>query len=390
MSSYIQVFRHNRTATGAKFSGIPGVNLYHRTASFFRFTAGELYKLTPGYVTNAFVNPMVAVRLHLLNVEFFKDDQTETVDQLPAFLVSKVRAPILDTGMDVVQNLNSLAAFWRSLVEFRYLALDTFQVGFVTLQEAWVRNRFASTEGCEFGQANVNTYNFRGWRKRFRFNGARKTSIPVAKSITLDSQGANLTLDRPVKDYLNITYLGDTQPITNQFKARLLEGEAIVPAITLKAWKAGLVTGLDPTKESLESQVYPLLNVLQYLGMNVSEFWPFGFPAGQHLVGIIQAQRLLFLFPRIFTQGQRVVIDLAAKFKGLVQLSTLCLGWIKTILKSFTHCTLLRKLYHRISVLSKHRPDTAKSRTVGIDLNLRKGKPLYPLVKTQGLYGLIL
>jgi hypothetical protein len=118
MSTNRQIFRHNRTATGAKFSGIPGVNLYHGPSSFYRFGVRELYKLTSGYVTNAFVNPMVAVRLHLLNVEFFKDDQTETVDQLPAFLVSKVRAPILDTGMDVVQERGSPYIPWLKLRGF--------------------------------------------------------------------------------------------------------------------------------------------------------------------------------------------------------------------------------------------------------------------------------
>jgi hypothetical protein len=85
-----------------------------------------------------------------------------------------------------------------------------------------------------------------------------------------------------------------------------------------------LVTAPKP-KEGLERQVYPLLHVLQDLRVNLLQFRPVLLPAGQQLMGRIQAERLLFIMPGLPALLKCLVIDLAAKFQDSVQPGALTL-----------------------------------------------------------------
>jgi hypothetical protein len=344
MSTNRQIFRDNRTTTGAKFSRVPWVNLYHGPSSFYRFGVRELYKLTPGYVTNALVNPMVAVRLHLLNVEFFKDDQPETIDQLPAFLVSKVGTPVLDAGMDVVKRLNSLAAFRRSLIEFAYLALDTFQVGFVTLNPAFTLNLITIRQRGKGGQTKINANHIRGYGQGLRLNDTGEASVPITESVALNRKSFTLALDRPVKNDFDIAYLGQVNltivkesPVTFFLWIR----KTIVPVERLKARITRLAATFDTLKESPESQVDTLLSVLHCLGVSLLEKFIIHPPQRQELVGIIPAQRLLFILPGVLSDFKRFVVHKAASTKLSLQALSLRFGWKNPKLKCLTHISII-------------------------------------------------
>lgn len=341
MDTNRQIFRNSLATTRAILRRAFRVDSEIAPTSVFCFVGAKIQHHSPGNICNALVNGLVPVGLHPVNVELFKDDQAESIDQFPAFLVSKVIASVFDTGMNVVQGLNSLAAFWRSLVKLAYLALDTLKVRFVALYPALPFYRFAIGQRGKGGQSKINANHFATDRQWLRFDNAGKTGVPIAKPVTLDGERFTLALCWPVQDDFNVANFRDGQPGTRQLKTGLFEREAIIPPVSFKTREAGFISGLDPAKESLKSQVNPFLYILKYLGMNVFELRSFGFPSGQHLISIIQTQRLLLLFPRIFTQSQRIVIDFAAKFKGLVQLRTLRFGWIEPVPERLSHTVII-------------------------------------------------
>lgn len=358
MDTLRQVFFDNRTTTGTSLGSVFGVNQYNTPASFCRFARGVLYKSPPGYVSYSLVNGFVAVCLHPINVQIFKDHQPKTVDQLSAFLMGKIITPVFDTGMNVVKSLDSLTSLRTTLWKRTHFALDTLQVLFVLLHPALAFNRFTCAKCGKSGQAQVNTGHLRRYRQRPWFNFTRETSIPVTQSIALDSERFNSTFNGPVQLNFHVAYFGQSQVVISQLKARLLERETVISAKALVSWETVFMTFSDPAKKRLESQVNSLLNVLQYLRVNVSQFGITDLPARQLLVGIVQAQRFSLLLPGATTQIECTVIDLAARLKCFVQASALRFGWVDTVLECFTHSYIC--VNYSINVLQRQMAKAAR------------------------------
>lgn len=336
MDTNRQIFWHNLTTTGTPLRGPSGVNQDKPPSSLCRFDVGMLHKLTPGHIRNAPVNGAIAVGLHRLNSQVLKHDQAEAVDQLTAFLVREVVPPVLDAAMDMVQGLDRSGPLRRPPIQLAHLALDSFQVLFISFHPTLPFDGLTGAEGGKSGQAQVKPNHFSRQRQRFWLNFTRKTSKPVAYPISLDGQSLDRSLDGPVQLDLDLANLGEKQPFP-QLKPRLLKGEAGVPAKALEARIAVFMAGFDPLKEGLKSQVNPLLNVLQDLRMNLGQFRPLRLPSSQDFVGLVQAQGLLFLLPGQTTQRQSVVIDAPARFKSLLKPGTLLFGWKEAVLKCLTH-----------------------------------------------------
>jgi len=121
----------------------------------------------------------------------------------------------------------------------------------------------------------------------------------------------------------------------------LFEGETVVARLTPETRDSRGLSGFDAPKEGLESQVHPRLNILQYLRVNLAQFRLFHLPAGQELVGFVQRQRLLFLFPGVLARGQCFVIDPTACIQGLQQQGSLMVGWVQAKLIGFQHRTIV-------------------------------------------------
>ena len=111
-----------------------------------------------------------------------------------------------------------------------------------------------------------------------------------------------------------------------QFETRLLEGEARVPTVS-QTWIARLFACLHSTKESLESQIHSLLNILQDLGMDTHQFGMISaFQTSEPFIRVVQRKGLLFLLPGVFASGQRLVVDPTTKFQRPIELGALAPG----------------------------------------------------------------
>lgn len=390
VDTFRESFINQHSAPAAHFGCVAWVNQYHNAPSFYRFGRRELYQLVPCYIRNAFSQRVVLN--HPLDIQVLKSDKAIVIDQFPAFFVSKVTPFIGDSVMNVSNNLFCLAPFWCPIRLFTQFALCFSQRLFFLTKEAGIFNRLTIGEGQKSCQPQVNPNRQIADRQRLWFNFTRETGIPVADRIALNCQGLDSSLNRPVQFDFDITYFGDGQPIT-QLETRLLEGETVIPAKALKAGKAVFVSGLNPAKERLKSQINPLLHVLQDLRIDLGKFWIVGFPAGQYLVGIIEAQALLLDFPNLLTQTKRRVVDLSANLKGLIKAGALRFGWKHPVFIRLSHTDILRKTRNLSNCVNSIVKFIARTgwKPVGTGQLLERiGKPLYPLVKTQGLYGLFL
>ena len=390
-------FINQHSAPAAHFGCVARVNLYHSTPSFYRFSRCELYQLVPSYIRNAFSQAMVLN--HPLDVQVLKSDKAIVIDQFPAFFMSKVPPLVGDPVMNVSDNLFGLTSFRRSTYLLAQFTLRFSQRLFLLAKKAGISNSPAMREGQKRSQSAVNPYCQPANRQGLWRGFTTETSEPVTDRIALNGQGFDSTFDGPMQLNPDISYFGDGQPIT-QLKTRLLEGETIISTKPLKAGKAILTTrgplalsGLNPAKERFVGQINPLLNILQNLRMDVSQFWIGRFPAGQDLVGIVQCQALLLLLPRLLTQTKRRIVDLPTHFKGLIKAGALRFGRKHPEFIRLSHTDILREARNSSSCVNSMVKVITRSgwKPGGAGQLLDKiGKPLYPLVKTQGLYGLFL
>jgi hypothetical protein len=331
MATYRQVFGNNDTRVpigrGAGLRSASGVNQCDHPTSVLSFVGGELHELTPDYIRNApadrfagaLRHRLVAVRLHLLNVEFLKSNELVFIHQFARFLVSEIVAPIRSSFVGMTKGFDDLALLCAPFGKLFFLALQAGNVGSVLLHPALASNLVAIAEIGKGRQTQVNADNVGRMLQRLGFTFTGEKSVPVTNRIALNGQSLDVGTDGTVELDRNIANFGKCQSIAHKLEPRLLKGERIIQALALKAGVARFFTVLDTTKERLERQVYPLLHVLQDLGALKAtdrfQDWLGGFPLREKLVGIVQAQRLLLLFVGIFTNCQRVIIDPTAKLK---------------------------------------------------------------------------
>lgn len=289
MDTYCYVFGNNNTTTGAVLRCTSGINQCYHPTSVCSFVGGEPHELTPGYVRNAPADRLVAVDLHILDVEFFKSDELVFIYQFARFLVSEIVAPIGRTFVGMAKGVNHLAPFGATLSKAFFLSLQSGDVCGILLHPSLALNLVPVAEIGKGHQAKVNPDNVGRRLQWLGFTFAGEASVEVSDCIALDGQGFDVGADGAMQLYRNVANLGNGQLITNKFETGLLEGERVIQPLALKAGVSWFFTSLDATKERLKRQVNPFLHILQYLGMNRFQGWLIGFPLRQQFVGIIQA-----------------------------------------------------------------------------------------------------
>ena len=176
----------------ACLTGISWIDLHELPASLFRFAGQFTEELRPGRVTNAFGETMVMH--HPVHVQVFDTDHTETVDDLPTFLMGEVIPSEGDTLMDTSHNLTVLASLGRAFRQLRMLALHFGQGLFFLAEKAGVRDLFSIGEGRKRRESDVNPDLGRRFWQTFGFALAREGDIPFAGRGTLESTRFDLAL----------------------------------------------------------------------------------------------------------------------------------------------------------------------------------------------------
>jgi len=142
-----------------------------------------------------------------------------------------------------------------------------------------------------------------------------------------------------VKLNLDVADFREVQPpIIGDAKARLRIRDATVASLVLKAWVTNLaITVFDTAEETLESLIYTVLNILQYLRIRDVQGGPVLFPLREEFGGAVVIYCFLSLLPSITTIGKRLIVDPAALFERLLKDCLLRLGRVDPIAESLYH-----------------------------------------------------
>jgi hypothetical protein len=222
-------------STGATcLTRIGRVDLHKLSASFLRFARQCAEELRPCCICNALRKTMIVN--HLVHMKVFHADHTETIDDLPTFLMSEVIASEGDTLVNTSKNLTVLASLGCAFRQLGVLTLYFGQGLFFLAEKAGVRDLFSIGEGRKRCESDVNPDLGRRFWQTFRFARAREGDRPFAGRGTLHSTRFDLPLDGTVRDHFDTADLGERHTvIMRETEAALGEGEGVVSSI-LASW----------------------------------------------------------------------------------------------------------------------------------------------------------
>ena len=193
--------------------------------------------------------------------------------------MSKVGASVFDASINVIERHNCFLSFRRSFVKLVYFTLNSFKVFFVTLHPSLTFNNITIRKCGKRGQSQVNPNHLGRYQQWFGLNNAGKASIPIAKSITPDSERFNLPFNRTMKFNLDVANFREAKFIVDELKTSLREGKTIIATKALEAWIARIFSGLHSAKEGSIGQVNTFTNILQYLRINLLKLRIIFFPS---------------------------------------------------------------------------------------------------------------
>jgi hypothetical protein len=303
MYTVAQGFLDHRPTAATALRCSAWVNLDIHPTSIFRIVARIGGQLSPHCIRNAFRQAVIFD--HRCDSQVLEHDNAEAIDQLSAFLMSKVLASIGYPLMDTRHNSASTCSFCRSLRLFAQAALCSFQVTLITPKETWVGNRFARRERGELLKTDIHAdcgLHYVGNRCALALHG--KSDKPLATPASPQRDGFDPALDGSMQLDQHRADLREDQLVPFEPCAIpvLRIGHRVVPTKALETRVSGVLFARFGTpKERLECQIDPNLDVLQDLGMHPLECLAFGFPVRKKGLRIIQAKRFLALFPRITT-----------------------------------------------------------------------------------------
>ena len=334
-----QILLYQSTAARTHFGSIAWINLHEVATSIFRFVRNKLYKLSPGNIRNASVHAAPVAVHHFLNFQLFKCDYAESVHQLAAEFMRKVPPFISDALMYVGQYLSPLGSFRCALLSFAQSSLRSCKSLFLFTEEARVRNLLAIGICGKIRETNINADHCIDLRKRLSLDLARKAGIPISDSVPPDGQILYRSGNRSVKFDLHFPDLGQTKiAIIQKIEATLGIGETVITGSSSESWITRFLTSLYTTEESLECKIDTSTCFLQRLRISIDKKGVIPFPGREHPDRVITRQRLLFLFPRVFTSGENLIVNPSASIERLLESESLCFCRIDSILVgSFMH-----------------------------------------------------
>jgi hypothetical protein len=284
-----------------------------------------------------------------VDMKVFDTDHTETIDDLPTFLVSEVIPSEGDTLVDTSHNLTVFASLPRTFRQLGVLTLYFGQSLFLLAEKAGVRDLFSIGERGKRLESDVNPDLRRRFWQSLRFTLAREGDRPFAGRGTLHGTGFDLPFHGTVRDHFDTANLRECHTvIMRETEPALREGEAIVALSPTKTGKARIFTSCTASEKSFEGQVKTNGDILQDLGVDTFKGGAFLF---QERIGrLLLIARETFSCVRVGMLAllQQVVIEPTTLIKGFVECVNLLPGGIDAILKHFTHVHILCVIYSSV------------------------------------------
>ena len=314
---------------GAILAGVAGIHGDILTSSVFSFISKIGRKLSPTSVQNRFCKTM---RMHhLIDRQVFNSNDTESIYDLPAGLVGKVRTLIGYALMDMRHHFTNFTPLGSAFPLFREIPLRFSQHLFACPEEVGVRNRFTIGQSGKGFKSDIDTDSFFRFWKRAILNLTGKGYKPLASRSPSNAAGFRDTASRATNFSLDSSYFRKINSIFIDSKSHLGIGKAVIPTCATEAWVTRLFSRLHPSKEGFEGKVYSHSYILKHLAVHCLQRGAFLLKARKGVNLVIHGKRFLSLFPCGLSLPQEMVVQPATLIENLLHSRCLLFRRVYTI-----------------------------------------------------------
>jgi len=352
-------FRHfgQCPTSGAYLRRAVGVNLNKQAPGFFRLVSELGKETTPGCIVD---RPSEKSTRETFNVQVFDGDKAILINEGTAEFVLEVRPLVPDMHMSLLEKANCLSSTDTALLSPGNLSLAAPELCQSEFEVTGIINQFAIRKGGKGSQPHIDPDSaLRRYCSR-HINDDRKASVPLS-GLSLEGERLDFTCDRPVRLEFDDTNTLDSQS-TNFGQVTTIapsgEGVAIEAITAFESGETGLLSSLNPAKESGEGLVDSSENILT--GGEVGKPKVARIPNLFKLVSLVIVVKRYALHPvSIPTLLKGGIIKRTSFGKLMLQARNLCPRGIQTILEGLTHLLALLSL----NVLSDSRLTHITNRT---------------------------
>ena len=335
MKTNAQIFLHPAAAAATHLACIARIDLHHTTPSVFSFVRCEENKTVPRCVRDGFSETVIAE--HTSNVQIFKADDSKSIGQLSAFLMSKV-APFVGHSLvkvrDYFARLLSLPTSLRRRAQF---PLSLCQSLFFCTEESRILDRFTVGQHGKFFQPAVNPRLIECDWQWLRLALDRKASEPLARRCPRDGQCFDFPFHRAMQFDFHPSDFRQPQFALLYAEARLRVGEARISRASAEARESGFLSCFDPAEESVEGFVQSPQHFLQDLRVNPVQVGSNLLDVGELVYLIVAAYRLAAEAVSVASFLKRGVVEFATKPERRLKPCYLSATWVDAIFESLEH-----------------------------------------------------
>src|SRR3990167_2013547 len=314
----------NMSALATSLASHAWINLYTLPTECDLFVGQHIDKSIPRSVSYMFCQSMGLK--HIYDIQILDSNQRICFNKLKAEFVQKVSPLVSNLNMLDSQSKSGFPFVIRSFHFPTKSSIQEFQSFFSSDQVSRISYTFAIAQSSKVLQANINTNLSFRWMDDFgSINLATENSKPLTSMINFDGESFNLAFWNTVQDNRNITHLGSKKSFVGEkfisimiqfisnFNFRLWKSDAIYSA--LKSWKTFLFIRLifNTPKKVLKCFMNPIRYILDNLAINIRRI---SF-SNRTIIKFIK--RNLSIFPRIYAQSKKFIIDSFTRLERINQ-----------------------------------------------------------------------
>src|SRR5215471_15530333 len=272
------------------------------------------------------------------DVEVFHRDQPIVFDQPAAEMMMKGSTLVSDFTVRLGHQCGGLAAAVAAALASGKPTLGAAQVCQPAPEVPGIVDLLAIRKRHKAVQSDIYADILGRLRQRDTVALDGKTYVPMVH-VSLDRNGFDLTLDRPVQLDLDETSALDPQLAVIEQSAAIAvgrKGDAVVPPERTEAREAGLLAASYPSEERLEGLIQPAQHILTAGEVGQSD-QPFG-PHGLQLVGlVVVVDALAAHFPGVAPFLQGGVVQVASLVELVLEKLNLGLVRVQAVFVGEVH-----------------------------------------------------
>src|SRR5215469_520342 len=272
------------------------------------------------------------------DVEIFHRDQPVVFHQPAAEIMMKGSTLVSDFTVRLGHQCGGLAAAVAAALATGKPALGAAQVCQSALEVPGIVDLPAIRKRDKAIQSDIHADILGRLRQRDTVPLDGKTYVPMVH-VSLDRNGFDLTLDRPVQLQLDETSAMDTQLAVIEQSAAVAvgrKGDAVVPPERTEAREAGLLATSYPSEERFEGLIQPAEHVLAAREVDQSE-QPFGAHRFQLVGLVVVVDALAPSFPSLAPFLQGGVVEVASLVELVLEKLNLGLVGVQAVFVAEAH-----------------------------------------------------